>query len=203
MFFLNLIFSYKTKIFLIIFYEIKFFFFSFKINSINILDNKKFTDNIPAPYYFLNSINKYIKDKKIKSLIDLGCGSGRALHFFYKKNFKLKEIYGLEYNYNIYKKTKKFFVNNKKVKIFNKDVLNFNFKKKKFNCYLLVDPFKTKKDYELVINKIKNANNNKKITIIIVNCTKKIKALKNFKLVRSLVVNNRGYKIYNTKTINF
>ena len=51
-------------------------------------------DNIPCPY-FLYRIKKTLNKIRFKSVIDLGCGSGRILDFI-NKNF-YKKISGIEF----------------------------------------------------------------------------------------------------------
>ena len=35
----------------------------------------------PCPYYFIHKISQFVNKKKIGSIIDLGCGSGRITNF--------------------------------------------------------------------------------------------------------------------------
>ena len=83
----------------VLFFEIIYFFLGYKQSSVDILKNKEQNDNIPCPYFFLYKIKKFFLKEKINSLIDLGCGGGRALYFF--KRYKKINYCGLENNYNV------------------------------------------------------------------------------------------------------
>ena len=185
--------TYRISFLILLFYEIKYILFlRYKGNRINILNNKFFTDNIPTPYYFLVKIYDYLKDKKIKTIVDIGCGSGRVLYFFHMNNssYNLK---GFEINHSIYLETLSRFKNNKKIKIINKNFLKKN-SKINADLYYLADPFKKDSDYDFFFNKFSKIK--KKIYLILVNRDKKVKSLKNFKTVNKLKLNKRGYTIY-------
>ena len=81
--------NYEFSIYKILYYELFFRLRGFKGNKINFATNNEFTENIPCPYYFLVKIKKFIKNKNIKSFLDLGCGNGRVVYFF-NKYFKIK-----------------------------------------------------------------------------------------------------------------
>ena len=84
--FLKILIKYKFKIFIIFFYKFLYIFFlNYKCNSFDIKNNKNFTDNIPTPYLFLVKIFSFLNDKKIKTFVDIGCGSGRTINFFLRK----------------------------------------------------------------------------------------------------------------------
>ena len=66
----------EKKIFKIIFFEI---YYSIKyFRSGNFF---KPPDIYPCPYYFIHKISQFVNKKKISSIIDLGCGSGRVTNF--------------------------------------------------------------------------------------------------------------------------
>ena len=77
--------SYRKILPKIFFFEFLYLLKGFKQNSIKIFNSDKFSDNIPCPYFFLHKIKKFLLRSKIQSLIDLGCGGGRALFFFNKQ----------------------------------------------------------------------------------------------------------------------
>ena len=92
---------YRFSLLIILVYEFLYMFRGYKGNILAIRNNKFRTDNIPCPYFFLEIISNFLKKKNIKSLIDLGCGSGRVLYFFNQKhNIKL---FGIEYYQESYK----------------------------------------------------------------------------------------------------
>ena len=76
--------KYKFSIHKILFYEIFFILRGFKGNKIGFDINDEFSANIPCPYYFLIKIRKFLDNKQIKSLIDLGCGNGAQAHYIQK-----------------------------------------------------------------------------------------------------------------------
>lgn len=194
--FLKILIKYKFKIFIIFFYEFLYIFFlNYKCNSFNIKNNKNFTDNIPTPYLFLVKIFTFLNDKKIKIFVDIGCGSGRTINFFLRKNSKLKMI-GYEIDNKIYLKAKKIFKNKKNIKLINKNVLN---EKKiiKADCFFMADPFKKKIYYEKLIKKILKIK--KKIYLIVVNNNIQIKVLKKLHFLNEYKVNTSGFKIYSNK----
>ena len=72
-FFLN----YKKVLFRAIFYELIYLIKNFEFRSHLVKNkNKRSTDTVPCPYYFLHLIAKFINNKKIKNTIDLGSGLG-------------------------------------------------------------------------------------------------------------------------------
>ena len=163
----NIILKYKAKIFIVLIFEIIYIFLlRYKGNSLKLLHSKLFTDNIPTPYLFLSKISKFFKNKEIKQMIDVGCGSGRVLYFFSRKNPNIK-IDGYELNKCIFADTLKLKNNNKNIKIYNKNVLNEKLKK-----------------------------NKKKIYIVIVNNNKFIISLKKLRILNYYKCNKSGYKIY-------
>lgn len=195
-FFLNLFKEYGFNLFLVITYEIKYILSGYKGNYINILNNESFTDNIPVPYLFLEKIYFFIKKKKIKNIIDLGCGSGRFIYFMQKKIPGIK-LYGLEINKEIFQKTGKMFFKNNNIFIINNNILNETniFKKRFFDIYYLNDPFKKKKDYNKLFKKIFNSSKKKRY-IITVNINKKNMNSKKLKLIYNYNIKKKHLKIF-------
>ena len=98
----NILLKYRSKFFIVFFIEIIYIFlFRYKGNRFKVTNNKNFTDNIPTPYLFLLKIDKFFKEKKIKKIVDVGCGSGRVIYFFSRKNPELN-IDGYEIDKKIY-----------------------------------------------------------------------------------------------------
>ena len=189
----NIILKYKAKIFIVLIFEIIYIFLlRYKGNSLKLLHSKLFTDNIPTPYLFLSKISKFFKNKEIKQMIDVGCGSGRVLYFFSRKNPNIK-IDGYELNKCIFADTLKLKNNNKNIKIYNKNVLNEKLKKN-YDIFFLADPFKKVSDYNKFFNNI--LKNKKKIYIVIVNNSKFIISLKKLRILNYYKSNKSGYKIY-------
>lgn len=189
----NILLKYRSKFFLVFFIEIIYIFLlRYKGNQFKITNNKNFTDNIPTPYLFLLKIDKFLKGKKIKKIVDIGCGSGRVVYFFSRKNPKLK-IDGYEIDKEIYSKVNNIFARNKRVKIYNKDVLKKSIKTH-YDLYFLADPFKKVNFYNYFFKKI--IKRKKKFYIIIVNNNKFIKSIKNLNLLDFYYINKSGYKIY-------
>ena len=113
-FFLNyisLVKAYNPFIFRIIFYEI------FFLTIIGIKYSKKLqgwnnTPSISAPYFFINIVNKFIINKKIINIIDIGSGTGKMLAFLSKKNKKIN-LLGIEANKEVYNLSLKLSKNHK------------------------------------------------------------------------------------------
>ena len=76
------------------------------------------------------------KIKKIKIVIDLGCGNGKDSNYFFKKN---KIVWGLDLSNNVITKNKLFYKKQKKMKFIlcdvTKKIPNIILKQKKPKCY--------------------------------------------------------------------
>ena len=193
----KIIFSYRKYCFHVIFFEIFYFFKGYKNININILNHEKFTDNIPCSYFFLFKIKKFLLKKKIKSMIDLGCGGGRSIYFL-NKDLKIK-YYGLEYHEGIYNSCKNLFNLDENVKILNEDFMSLNFLEFNCDCFFINDPLRNKNDFDkLIQNILKFKNNNSQIAyFILVNVDKdKREILKSCKLIEFLQIATKGYYIY-------
>ena len=138
-----IIFSYGRFFLHIFIFEIFYFFKNYKEGSIKIINNEKYNDNIPCPYFFLHKIQNFIKKYNIKSLCDLGCGGGRSIFFFNKKN-KIS-FYGIENENSIFLECSNLFKKYDNVKIINDDFMNFNFLAYDIDCFFINDPLKKKK----------------------------------------------------------
>ena len=189
----NILLKYRSKFFLVFFIEIIYIFlFRYKGNRFKVTNNKNFTDNIPTPYLFLLKIDKFFKEKKIKKIVDVGCGSGRVIYFFSRKNPELN-IDGYEIDKKIYSEANHIFVKNRKVKIYNRNVLKYSIKTN-YDLYFLADPFKKLYFYNDFFKKI--LKRKKKFYIVIVNNNKSIKSIKKLNLIDYYYINKSGYKIY-------
>ena len=189
----NILFKYRSKFFLVFFIEIIYIFlFRYKGNRFKVTNNKNFTDNIPTPYLFLIKIDKFFKGKKIKKIADIGCGSGRVVYFFSRK-YPKANINGYEIDKKIYSEANNIFVKNRKVKIYNRNVLRYSFKTN-YDLYFLADPFKKLYFYNDFFKKI--LKRKKKFYIVIVNNNKSIKSIKKLNLIDYYYINKSGYKIY-------
>jgi SAM-dependent methyltransferase len=200
---LNILLSYGRWLPQILFYEILYLLKGYKRNSFNILNNERFTDNIPCPYFFLHKLKSFFLNANIKSFVDLGCGDGRSIFFFYK-HLKIK-FYGIEYNSLIYNSCQKSFKDYNNVHIVNDDIMSFKFLEFNSDCFFIGDPLKKKYDFDNLIKKIlqRSIENKKRIYFIIVNVEKdKREVFLNYKLIDSFQKNNRGYYIYTNEEIN-
>ena len=85
-------------------------------------------------------------------IADIGCGSGRVIYFFSRKNPKVF-IDGYEIDKKIYSKVNNIFYKKKKIKVYNKNVLRGSIKKN-YDLYFLADPFKKVYFYNVFFKKI-------------------------------------------------
>ena len=114
----NILSSYGYWLPQILFFEIYYLLKGYKRNSVKVLNNDRFADNIPCPYFFLHKLKKFFLNTDIKSFVDLGCGDGRSI-FFFNKQLKIN-FDGIEYDPYVYVNCKK---------LFNKyDIMGFPYK---------------------------------------------------------------------------
>ena len=159
------VYTHRKKFFKIIFYEILY-------RCIYSKSNHTFVppDNYPTPYYFIYKISKFMNNKKISGVIDLGCGSGRLTNFLSDKT-KAK-VCGYEINkdsYQIANQNK-----NQDVTIINRNILDIDFETLNAECFIFNGPlYKTehRPDFEKLMNKIHESmqKKQKKYYIICVN----------------------------------
>ncbi len=135
---------YKGSFLLILFNELYFSFIDrFKFN-IEPKGEIGFIPPIPTPYYYLLIARRFIKKNNIKSLIDIGSGTGRALNFFAKiNNINLVGIEISEYCYNYSIKN-----SDNKIKYFKREFEynKFDF----FECYFMADTLREEKFFSFV-----------------------------------------------------
>ena len=201
--FFNILLAYGILLPQILFFEIFYLLRGYKRNSFNILNNDRYTDNIPCPYFFLHKLKKFFQNTKIENFMDLGCGDGRSIYFFNKQ--KKINFYGIEYNNLIYNSCKESFKKYDNVQIINDDIMSFNFLKFDCDCYFIGDPLKQKIDFENLIKRIieEDINVKKRIYFILANVdSNKRDIFYNYKLIDSFQKNNKGYYIYSNEKIN-
>lgn len=87
----------------------------------------KWTKNNWPTSRFANRVFLFLKNKKIKTILDLGCGSGRDSMFFTKKGF---EVVSLDIFINASQQEK---LKKAGIKFMNKDIKNIKFKPKSFD----------------------------------------------------------------------
>ena len=199
----NILSSYGNWLPQILFFEIYYLLKGYKRNSVKILNNDRFTDNIPCPYFFLHKLKKFFVNADIKSFVDLGCGDGRSI-FFFNKKLKIN-FYGIEYDSSIYGNCKKLFNKYDNIQINHGDIMSFKFLEFNNDCFFIGDPLKKKYDFDKLIQKIleKYMKNRKKIYFIVVNVDEnKREVFNEYKLIDSFQKNNKGYYIYSNEKIN-
>lgn len=164
----NILKNYRFYSFHILIYEFIFYIFHEKrYNKFEYLNSSFLSDSIPCPYFFLKKIDKFINEKKLNHICDLGSGFGKILYYFGKFN-KIK-IDGIEYEKKIYLSSK--FLENNEIKIFNDDILKFNLKNKSYDLFFLNDPLKKKNDLLSLILRIKKFYQN--VYLVFINLDKK------------------------------
>jgi len=139
---------FRKKFFKAIFYEILYRLIYSKNNHFY-----KPPDNYPAAYYFIYKISKFINNKKILGVVDLGCGSGRVTNFLSDKT-KAK-IYGYEIDKESYQVAN--LNKNNDVTILNENIVNIDFETLDAECFILNNPLyksEHRADFEMLINNI-------------------------------------------------
>ena len=182
-YFFNFIRSYHRIFLKVLFFEI---FYSIRFREflprIKVQNNSNRTDTVPCVYYFLHEISKFLRKNGVKSVVDIGSGYGRVVNFISSIN-RIKS-YGIEYDKEVFKVANKF--KEKNVNLYCGDVFNFNMKKFKSKCYILIDPFKKVEDRNKFLSKVKKTYPREKKFIIAVNISKG-RFPNKFKLVYSIV----------------
>ncbi len=107
---------------------------------------------IPSPYYFLSLLVK--KLNKIEgAVIDVGCGSGRALRYFERSYQESAKYIGLDIDREILSSAKSLKQkNNSQIEYIEEDATNFKFPKETRLIYLF-NPF-GKKTMSMLVNRI-------------------------------------------------
>ena len=156
---------YRRKIFKIIFFEIYYSIKYFKSGNFF-----KPPDIYPCPYYFIHKISQFVNKKKIGSIIDLGCGSGRITNFL--NDTTKAKICGYEIDKEAFDLANKNRGTNVTIKFDN--ILNIDFNNLNFDCLIFNGPLYKKehqKDFEKLINKIElsKVNSDQKYYLIGIN----------------------------------
>ena len=85
-YFFNFLRSYHKIFIKVLWFELFYsIYFKEVLPKIKIQNSSKRTDTVPCVYYFLDEISKFIKKKKIKSVVDIGSGYGRVVNLFAQK----------------------------------------------------------------------------------------------------------------------
>ena len=156
---------YKKKIFKIFFFEIYYSIKYFKSGNFY-----KPPDIYPCPYYFIHKISQFVNKKKIGSIIDLGCGSGRITNFL--NDTTKAKICGYEIDKEAFDLANKNKGTNVTIKFDN--ILNIDFNNLNFDCLIFNGPLYKKehqKDFEKLINKLElsKVNSDQKYYLIGIN----------------------------------
>ena len=187
--------SYKLHLFVIIIFEILNIVKGIKGNKYHFSKNKFMSDDIPCPYYFLFKINNILRNYKIKSFLDLGCGSGRIIDYFNKKLLNKKFI-GIEYYQQQFNFCKSIFDQCKNIKIYNKDFTKINLSKYTSDCIFLNNPFKKDKNFFKFFNLNRNKLFNDKYVVLINYDKNVLNFLKDIKILKIYYINkNKGFII--------
>ena len=158
----------KNIIFLIYYYRgffIKTFvheiYYSLKFNKF-ILKRQKtvkgLIDPTPTPYYFLKIVKNFLIEYKIKSILDIGSGTGRALNFF--SDIKGLELTGIEARSDLINISKN--LTNKKIKYIFSLFQNFNLEH--YDCYFMCDTLH-ENDFNSFLKYLENLKRSKKNNI--------------------------------------
>ena len=181
----NILKNYRFYSFHVLIYELIFLIYhQKKFNKFEYLNSSFLSDSIPCPYFFLKKIDKFINEKKLNQMCDLGSGFGKILYYFGKFN-KIK-IDGIEYEKKIYLSSK--FLEDNQIKIFNGDILKFNLKNKKYDLFFLNDPLKNQNDLLSLILRIKKFYQN--VYLVFINLDKKKKNIlnENLKIIKKFEI---------------
>jgi len=153
-------------------------------NKFKYLSSDFLSDSIPCSYFFLKKIKKFIIKKNIISTCDLGSGYGKIIYYLgILNNFKID---GVELEKEIYLESAS--LKNKNIKIFNENILKFEYKTSRYKLFIMNDPLKKKKDLQKLILKIKKKNNKTYLIFINLNSKKISLVLKNLKILDSLII---------------
>lgn len=181
----NIIINYRLFFVPILFYELYFYtFYNNKYNKFKYLDSNFLSDSIPCPYYFLKKIEKYIQEKDIKLICDLGSGYGKILYYFGK--VCKRNIHGVELEKEIYLDSSKLVSQN--IKIFNEDILMFDLNNSDYSAFILNDPLKNANDLLKLIFRIKKAFKNVDIILINLDIKKQMIVKKELNIIKNFVV---------------
>jgi len=105
--------------------------------------NKGYWKKFPKPLYYWyemcdaesKEITKFLKEKKPKKILELGCGSGRIINILLRDK-SIEEIFAIDKDKRMVEIVKPYFKNYKNVHIINQDVRNFLEKNRDFDLIL-------------------------------------------------------------------
>lgn len=140
---------------------------AYTIRENKLIRNRDATGCQASSYFLLYQVSLYLKLTSNDVMVDLGCGTGRAIFFF--ATTPIKKVIGTEFNPDILsilkKNMHKYHYNNKKIKICNMDVSDYRFRDE--NILFIFNPFgeKTLKD---VLNNLEQSlmENNRTVRIV-------------------------------------
>lgn len=162
-----------------------------KFNKFKYLNSDFLSDSIPCSYFFLKKIRNFVLKNNIKFLCDLGSGYGKILYFFgVLNNFKID---GIELEKEIYLESNT--LKNKNVRIFNENILTFNFKNE-YDFLIINDPLKKNADFNELILKIKKQYKKKFLVFINLNSQKLDLIIKDFKIEDSIIISKNRNIIF-------
>ena len=155
-------------------------------------NHKSRTDTVPCIFFFLYKISKFIKQKKIKSIVDVGSGYGRVVNFI--STFNKIKSYGIEFDEEVHRHASR--LKKKNVKLYCGNIFNYDLKNFNSNCFILIDPFKKTKVRDKFLSKFEKILPKKDKYLITVNIYKK-KLPSSYNLIYSLYGSKiRCLKIY-------
>lgn len=161
-------------------------------NKFKYHDSNFLSDSIPCPHFFLLKIKKFMIEKKINFLCDLGSGYGKILYFFGEINYF--KIDGVELDKEIFAFSEK--LKNQRINIFNQDILNFDLNNTNYELLIINDPLKKTEDLSQLIENIKNNYTNKYVVLINIGQEK-------FNKIKNDLVIIESYKISKNKNLMF
>ena len=167
--------NYNFYSFIVIFKELEYFIkFNSSFNNFKYLKSDFLSDSIPCSYYFLIKIKKFVENKNIKSLCDLGSGYGKILYYFGKiLNYKID---GIEIDNEIYRFSKQ--LTSKNIKIFKNNILEYNLNKKNYDLIIVNDPLKKLIHFNKLVKKIRRSYKMIKFAVFINLSNDKIQIVK-------------------------
>jgi hypothetical protein len=173
----------------ILFFEFYYFIkYQNKCNNFKYSNSKSLSDSIPCSFFFLQKIEKFIKNKKLQIICDLGSGYGKTIHFL--GNIKKYKIDGYELDKEIYQNSLS--LKNKNICIYNKDILSPNILKLKYQVFIVNDPLMKISDFKKLIDNLINIFNRKKFLILInVDPKRQLYIYKNFEIIDSLTISSK------------
>ena len=195
--------SYKGYLFKLFYFEtwylirtIKYQEFSLSFDKSSFYEEyKDSVEYVPTPYYFLRQSLKFINYSG-GSIIDIGCGSGRALRYFqeYAKNHNRHEFIGIDLNTEVLNVGRKF---DNEIKYIKNDATIYEFPQDTILLYLF-NPFGQLSMNNFIDNLVSQKNKFKnKVRIIYVSPVHMDLFEKDFRLIfKNVNEFNKGIAIF-------